>query len=107
VNAVSDVLLLAGGSWMVLAAVGMLKFDDVISRMHVGTKATTLGLWLVLMGAALRLPPDDAVKLMLAAVLVSVTAPVGAHLVARAVHESPGDARVNIATTDELENPDT
>jgi multicomponent Na+:H+ antiporter subunit G len=102
VGVVGDILLVAGSAWALLAALGVLKFDDVYARMHAATKATTLGLLLVLGGAAAHLPGDDAAKLGLAGVLVFITAPVGAHLVGRAVHRSPGDARIRIDTVDEL-----
>lgn len=104
---VSDVLLLLGGAWSVLAAIGVLKFDDVFSRLHAGTKATTLGLWLVIVGAASRLGGGDAIKLVLVGLLVFLTAPVGAHLIGRAVHRSPGSATVRIDTVDELGDMET
>lgn len=97
-----DVLVVAGSAWVVLAAVGVLRFADVYSRMHAATKSATLGLLLVLGGAATHLPGDDAAKLGLVGVLVFVTAPVAAHLVGRAVHHSPGRARIRIDGVDEL-----
>jgi multicomponent Na+:H+ antiporter subunit G len=99
---VGDVLLVAGSAWALLAALGVLKFDDVYARMHAATKSATLGLLLVLGGAATHLPGDDAAKLGLVGVLVFITAPVGAHLVGRAVYRSPGDAGIRIDTVDEL-----
>jgi multicomponent Na+:H+ antiporter subunit G len=106
VEAVGDVLLVVGAGWAVLAAVGVLRFDDVFSRMHAATKAPTLGLLLVLGGAALHLDGGDALKLLLVGLLVFLTAPVGAHLIGRAVHRSPGDVRIRIDTVDELGPPD-
>jgi multicomponent Na+:H+ antiporter subunit G len=106
VEAVGDVLLVVGAGWAVLAAVGVLRFDDVFSRMHAATKAPTLGLFLVLGGAALHLDGGDALKLLLVGLLVFLTAPVGAHLIGRAVHRSPGDVRIRIDTVDELGPPD-
>ncbi len=104
---VSDILLVAGGAWSVLAAVGNLKFDDVISRMHAGTKATTLGVTLVVVGAALDSDAATAVKLVLIVVLAYLTIPVGAHLVGRALYHERGDARVRIDTVDELAEAET
>jgi len=97
-----EVLLVLGSAWTLLAAVGVLRFDDVYARMHAATKSTTLGLWLVLGGAAAQLGGDDAAKLALVGVLVFLTAPAGAHLVGRAVHRSPGDVPIRIDTVDEL-----
>ncbi len=101
-DVVSDVLLVAGGLWFLLASLGVLRLTDVFARVHAATKATTLGLGLVVAGAALRSTPAEAGKMVLAFALVLVTAPVGAHLLGRAVHRTPGEARVRIDTTDEL-----
>ncbi|HVM39810.1 MAG TPA: monovalent cation/H(+) antiporter subunit G [Acidimicrobiia bacterium] len=101
-RAVGDVVVLIGAAWCVLAAVGVLKFDDVYSRMHAATKATTLGLWLAVLGAVPRVAGMDAAKLVLVGVMVFLTAPVGAHLVGRAVHRSRGSAPVHLDAGDEL-----
>jgi multicomponent Na+:H+ antiporter subunit G len=100
---VSDLLIVAGSAWCVLAAAGILRFDDIYARLHAGTKATTLGLALVVVGAALRLDPGTAAKLVLAGLLAFLTAPVGAHLVGRAVHQVPGATKIRIDTIDELD----
>jgi multicomponent Na+:H+ antiporter subunit G len=102
VRTIGDVLLLLGAGWTVLAAVGVLRLDDVYSRMHAATKAPTLGLLLVSWGAAMHLGGGGAVKILLVGMLVLLTAPVGAHLIGRAVHRSPGDVRIRIDTVDEL-----
>lgn len=106
VDRVADVLMVAGAAWALIAAVGVLRFDDVYSRMHAATKAPTLGLLLVLAGAALHLRGWQAPKVALVGVLVFLTAPVGAHLIGRAVHRSPGDLQIRIDTVDELAEAD-
>ena len=50
VDRVADALMVAGAAWALIAAVGVLRFDDVYSRMHAATKAATGGLLLVLAG---------------------------------------------------------
>jgi multicomponent Na+:H+ antiporter subunit G len=100
-----DVLMVAGAAWAVIACAGALRFDDVYSRMHAATKTTTLALLIVLVGAMTRLEAADAAKLALVGLLVFVTAPVGAHLIGRSIHHSPGDVRIRIDTVDELTNP--
>lgn len=98
----SDLLMLVGAAWALLAALGVLRFDDVYNRMHAATKSTTLGLLLILPGAGFHLGAPEAAKLLLVGVLVFVTAPVGAHLVGRAVHRSPRGTYIRIDTVDEL-----
>lgn len=97
-----QVLLVLGSAWTLLAAIGVAKFDDIYARMHALSKATTLGLVVVLAGAATQLAGEDAARLALVGVLVFFTVPAGAHLVGRAVHRYPGDAHVRIDTVDEL-----
>lgn len=98
----SDLLMLVGAAWTLLAAVGVLRFGDVYNRMHAATKSTTLGLLLILPGAGLHLGLPDAMKLWLVGLFVFVTAPVGAHLVGRAVHHNPRGTPIRIDTIDEL-----
>ena len=88
-DVVSSTLLLSGVALFVIAAIGLQRFDDVFSRMHVATKPATLGLTLVLAGAALRVEPGgDTAKLALIAILQFLTAPIGAHMVGRAALRS-------------------
>jgi multicomponent Na+:H+ antiporter subunit G len=88
-DVVSAVLLLGGASFTVLAAIGLQQFDDVFARMHAATKAITLGLVLVAVGAALQLESGgDVAKLLIAAALQLVTAPVAAHMVSRAAYRA-------------------
>lgn len=87
---------------MVLAGVGLQRFPDIFARMHAATKAATLGLLLVLAGVALQLSsPGDVAKLMLVAILMFVTAPVGAHMVGRAAYRS-GTELSSETSVDEL-----
>ena len=82
-------LIVVGASLSVLAGVGLHRFPDVFARMHAATKPATLGLVLVLSGAALQMREGGAVaKLLLVIALQFVTAPVGAHLVGRAAYRA-------------------
>ena len=103
---VGEILLVIGAGWSVLAAIGVNRFGDIYARMHAATKTTTLGTLLVLLGTALHLDPLDAVKLLLAAVLLFLTAPIGAHLIGRSVHRNVGSAPMRIDSVDELRQAD-
>jgi multicomponent Na+:H+ antiporter subunit G len=96
VDLAADLLLLAGALWYLLAAVGVARLGDALARVHAATKATTLGMILVVLGAIPQLPGDDAVKLSLAIFLVVLTNPLGGHLLGRAVEANPGTAEVRI-----------
>lgn len=90
-DATGEALVLAGALFMLLGAVGVLRFRDVYVRMHALTKATTLGLLLVLVGAAIALEhPNDITSLVLAAVLHLATSPIGTNVLSRATFLSEG-----------------
>ena len=97
-DVVSAVLLIAGSALALTAAIGLLRFPDVVTRMHAGTKPQTLGLLLVLGGAALRLPGSiDLGMLVLAGLFQVITAPLVAQRVGRAAYlegEAGGDRLV-------------
>lgn len=82
---VATILLLFGSILTLLAAVGLIRFHDLFTRMHAATKPATLGLLLILAGTALVMPQTNTVaKLVLVILLQFITAPVGAHLIGRA-----------------------
>ena len=84
-----EVLALAGATLTLLAAVGVLRFRGVLARMHALTKASTLGVVLVLLGGAVTLDhPNDVTSLLLAAALQVLTMPVGANLLSRATYRA-------------------
>lgn len=97
-----QILIVAGAAWSVIASIGIWRFDDVYARMHAATKTTTLGVLLVVTGAACILGGLDAAKILLAGLLLFPTAPIGAHLVGRAVHHTR-ESTVRIDTVDELQ----
>lgn len=82
-------LLVAGSCFVLLAAAGLWRFDDVFSRIHAATKATTLGVLLVIAAAALRVETStDLFKLLLAAIIQLMSAPVAGHMLGRAAYWS-------------------
>ncbi|MGH2689742.1 MAG: monovalent cation/H(+) antiporter subunit G [Actinomycetota bacterium] len=96
------VLLLGGTALAVLGGIGLQRFPDVFARIHAATKPVTLGLALVLLGAALRMQaPGDVTKLILVGVLTFVTAPVAAHMISRAAYRAGTELSPD-TTVDEL-----
>ena len=79
-------LCLVGGSLMSLAAaVGLVRFPDLLSRMHAGTKPQVLGLLLLLTAVAIESGNPGMIPLMILAWLFQLlTVPVSAHMVGRA-----------------------
>lgn len=95
-------LALAGSMLTLLAALGVVRFPDVLARMHALTKASTVGLVLVLLGGAVTLDhPNDVTSLLLAGALQILTMPVGANLMSRATYGARG-IESSVDTIDEL-----
>ena len=84
-------LLLAGGALLVVAAWGVIRLPDALSRQHAATKAGTLAVSLVCLGAMLA-AGESAWTLRLAVIVVFLllTLPVASHLLARAALRESG-----------------
>ena len=82
---VTAIVWLAGSAFALLAAVGVLRMPDVFTRMQASTKASTLGLGCLLIGAALQMG-DFASFIRVASIgaFVLLTTPVSGHVIARA-----------------------
>jgi len=78
-----------GSALILLAAVGVLRFPDVLTRANAASKATGLGLAVLLLGVAVEVgTPRGWTVLGLAVVLQLVTTPVAGHVLARAAYRS-------------------
>lgn len=78
-------LLVVGSLLMLLAGVGLLRLPDLPTRMHASTKAGSLGAALIMLGVAVHMPSPGVVARTIAVVaFLLLTAPVAAHVIARA-----------------------
>ncbi|MGK5442907.1 monovalent cation/H(+) antiporter subunit G [Micromonospora sp. URMC 105] len=94
--------LVAGALLSLAAGIGVLRFPDVLDRMHSATKPQVLGALLLLLGLALRLrTAADLGMIGLVAVFQLVTAPVAAQMIGRAAYRS-GRVDRSLLETDEL-----
>ena len=82
---IGSVLILLGAIFHFSAGLGMLRMPDVYTRMQAGTKASTLGNTLVLVGLAIH-HPGWSLKLLIIVYFVLMTNPVSSHALARAAH---------------------
>ncbi|MET7469524.1 monovalent cation/H(+) antiporter subunit G [Micromonospora sp. NPDC005686] len=102
VDWVGGVLLLAGAALALIAGIGLVRFPDVLDRMHAATKPQVLGVLLLLAGLALRLrTPSDLGMLVLVAIFQLATAPVAAQMIGRAAYRS-GRVDRTLLDADEL-----
>lgn len=112
------IFLCIGFIFNFLAGLGLLRFPDVYTRLHAGTKCTTFGsIFLIgsviLIGLKIWLfenSPDGSVIFFHAAIALIallITNPTGAHAIARAAHRSgvkPAKAVVDHIEEDKTKN---
>lgn len=80
-------LLLAGGFFALVAALGVVRLPDVFIRMHASTKAGTLGGGLILAAVAVsQWEAGVTTRVVLIVAFLLLTAPIAAHLIGRAAY---------------------
>lgn len=101
-DVLSAVCLLGGAFLSFAAGVGVVRFPDLLARMHAATKPQVLGLMLVLLGLELQLRTWSVLLvIMLVMLFQMLTAPVSAHMVGRAGYRT-GKVRTDLLVMDEL-----
>jgi multicomponent Na+:H+ antiporter subunit G len=94
--------LVAGGLLSLLAGIGLVRFPDVLSRMHAATKPQVLGVLLILLALAVSLRDGaDLATLVLIGGFQLVTAPLTAQMIGRAAYRT-GRVRSDLLVVDEL-----
>jgi len=77
--------LVAGAGFMLIAALGLLRMPDLLTRMHATTKAGVLGAGLIMVGAAIFIGQLTVVVKAIAVIaFLILTAPIAAHALGRA-----------------------
>ena len=78
-------LLITGATLALLASIGVVRMPDVFTRMQASTKASTLGLGCLLIGAALQFGDFASfIRVLSIGAFVLLTTPVAGHVIARA-----------------------
>jgi len=78
-------LLVAGGAFGLIAALGVVRFPDIYCRLHASAKAGAFGAALVLLGAAiLKASEGMVIRAVLLIFFFYLTSPLASHLLARA-----------------------
>ncbi|WP_397533397.1 Na+/H+ antiporter subunit G [Roseateles sp.] len=86
IQALAALLLVVGGVFALVGAIGMLRFRDFYMRLHAPTKASTLGVGGVLLASLVLdwAQGKAGLEALLITLFVFVTAPVSANLLAQA-----------------------
>lgn len=84
---ITAILIVVGGIFMLLAGIGVLRMPDLFMRMQAATKAATLGVGCMLLAVAVHFGDMAIVtRALLVTAFVFLTAPVAAHMIARAAY---------------------
>ena len=88
-DVISLLLVLVGALLCLTAAIGVLRFTDVPTRLHAATKPQVLGLILICLAIALSLRSWPVVAFLVPVVLIQLaTAPLSAHIVGRQAYRN-------------------
>lgn len=83
----AGILCVTGSFFTLVAAIGLVRLDDLYMRMHAASKAGTLGAGTLLIAIAVYSGGGDVLLRALAGVVFFLlTTPVSAHLLARAAY---------------------
>ena len=80
ITAIGTIFLLLGG-------LGVFRFPDVYNRLQAGTKCTTLGAFLTIIGVGIT-QPDWLPKTLVIALFILITNPISNHALGRASRKS-------------------
>jgi multicomponent Na+:H+ antiporter subunit G len=88
---IGEAVALLGAILVLLSAVGVVRLPEVLARLHALAKASTLGILLLLAGAAVNLRDvDDVTSVVLAGLLHLLASPPAANMVSRAAYLTSG-----------------
>ncbi|MCP4990939.1 MAG: Na+/H+ antiporter subunit G [Colwellia sp.] len=87
---ITSILLLIGGAFILVGSIGLVKMPDFFMRLHGPTKATTLGMALLLIAAMMffsTTQPGISVKEILISLFLFLTAPISGYMMIKtAIH---------------------
>jgi len=85
----AGVLIIVGALFALVASVGLLRLPDLYTRMHAASKAGTVGSCLMLIALAVHIgEPATALRALAGVVFFLLTAPISAHLLAKAAYSA-------------------
>lgn len=82
---IGSIITLIGAIFIFLGSLGVVRMPDSFNRMQAGTKASTLGTILTLLGLGIIVPSWFG-KVFILMMFVMITNPVSSHTLARAAH---------------------
>lgn len=88
INIILAILSTAGALAILFASIGILRMPDFYLRLSVTVKASSLGVGLLLICAAIMFPDDASITTKAIAIIffLFITAPIAAHMIGRAAY---------------------
>jgi len=84
---IGALITLAGSIFLLLGSIGLIRMPDVYNRMQAGTKTSTLGSILFLLGIAIGFGFKVYIaKIFILILFIIITNPISSHALARAAH---------------------
>ena len=84
---IGAIITLIGSLFLLLASIGLFRMPDLYNRMQAGTKATTLGSTLFMIGLALSHIECTCIgKVIILILFIIFTNPISSNALARAAH---------------------
>ncbi len=89
IDVIALILVLIGALLCLTAAIGLVRFEDVPTRLHAATKPQVLGLILICIAVALTAGNWHVAAFLFAVVIIQLaTAPLSAHMVGRQAYRN-------------------
>ena len=86
------VLFILGAFFILVSAIGLLRFPDLYTRMHATTKATSFGLLLMILATAIYFNTGMVwLKAVLVIIFIYLTAPLASHSIAQSDKDKEED----------------
>ena len=100
-----ELLVFLGLFFLSIGTLGLLSLSSTLERMHATSEATTLGVGFMVLAGAIEFYPDGVyLSALLALFFLFLTAPTGAHMIARATYIEEKDEQAKKTGKTSLED---
>jgi multicomponent K+:H+ antiporter subunit G len=98
VDIITSLLILVGTAFALVGSIGLARLPDFFTRLHGPTKATTLGVGSVVIASLIHSSAETggvSLRELAISLFLFITAPVSAHLLAKAALKTRGKPQAN------------
>ena len=98
-----EILIVIGLFFLSIGTIGLLKLSNTLERMHATSEATTLGVGFIVLAGVIDFYPNGIyLSAILVLVFLFITAPTGAHMIARATYTQDKDEGTSEASLNDF-----